>query len=53
MLNNQSLRANWRRENSKIQKKNLREIIMPKDDMDKSEEQEMKKIRPIKRNLFD
>ena len=25
---------------------------MSKDDMDKSEEQEMKKIRPIKRNLF-
>ena len=26
---------------------------MPKDDMDKFEEQEMKKIGPIKRNLFD
>ena len=30
-----------------------REILMSKDDMDKSEEQEMKKKRPIKRNLFD
>ena len=26
---------------------------MPKDDMNKSEGQEMKKIRPMKRNLFD
>ena len=30
-----------------------REIIMSKDDVDKFAEQEMKKIRPIKRNLFD
>ena len=28
-------------------------IIVSKDDMDKFEEQEMKKIRPIKRNWFD
>ena len=28
-------------------------VIMSEDDMDKFEEQEMKKIRPIKRNWFD
>ena len=28
-------------------------IIVSKDDLDKLEEQEMKKIRPIKRNWFD
>ena len=28
-------------------------IIVSKDDMDKFEEQEMKKIRPIERNWFD
>ena len=28
-------------------------IIVSKDDMDKFEEQEMEKIRPIKRNWFD
>ena len=28
-------------------------IMVSKDDMDKFEEQEMKKIRPIKRNWFD
>ena len=28
-------------------------VIVSKDDMDKFEEQEMKKIRPIKRNWFD
>ena len=28
-------------------------IILSKDDIDKFEEQEMKKIRPIKRNWFD
>ena len=28
-------------------------IIVSKDDIDKFEEQEMKKIRPIKRNWFD
>ena len=30
-----------------------KEIIISKDDMDKFEEQEMRKIQPIKRNLFD
>ena len=31
----------------------MRTIIESKDDLDKLEEQEMKKIRPIKRNWFD
>ena len=30
-----------------------KEIIISKDDMNKFEEQEMRKIQPIKRNLFD
>ena len=30
-----------------------KEIIISKDDMDKFEEQEMRTIQPIKRNLFD
>ena len=30
-----------------------KEIIISRDDMDKFEEQEMRKIQPIKRNLFD
>ena len=37
------------REEEKIE----REIIMAKNDVDKFAEKEMKKIRPIKQNLFD
>ena len=59
MINKQSLIAKKYfmemkdRELREREEKIKREIIMPKDDMDKLEEQEMKKIKPIKRNLFD
>ena len=59
MINKQSLIAKKYfmemkdRELREREEKIKREIIMPKDDMDKFEEQEMKKIKPIKRNLFD
>ena len=33
--------------------KTNREIIISKNDMDKFEEQEMKKVRPVITNLFD
>ena len=36
-----------------IEKLFCKPIIMSKDDLDKFEKQEMKKIRPIKRNWFD
>ena len=61
MLNNQSLRAKKYftelkdRELKEREEKIKRRIMISKDDMDKSEEKEMKKIRlrPIIRNLFD
>ena len=59
MLNKQSLIAKKYfiemkdRELREREEKINREIIMSKDDMDKFEEQEMTKIKPIKRNLFD
>ena len=59
MINKQSLIAKKYfmemkdRELREREEKIKREIIMAKDDMDKFEEQEMKKIKPIKRNLFD
>ena len=61
MLNNQSLRAKKYfmelkdRELKEREEKSKRRIMISKDDMDKSEEKEMKKIRlrPIIRNLFD
>ena len=59
MINKQSLIAKKYfmemkdRELREREEKIKREIIMPKDDMDKFEEQEMKKIKPIKRNLSD
>ena len=41
-----------RKENTEIEIEELfcKLIIMPKDDMDKFQEQEMKKIRPIRKN---
>ena len=44
-----------RAEKIKIETEELfyKPIFVSKDDMDKFEEQEMKKIRPIKRNWFD
>ena len=59
MLNNQSLMTKKYftelkdRELKDREKKNKRAIIMSEDHMDDSEEQEMKKTRPIKKNLFD
>ena len=59
MLNNQSLTAKkYFMELKDIELKDRKEkiktkIIMSKDDIEKFEELEMKKLRPIKRNLFD
>ena len=59
MLNNQSLSAKKyfmkfkNRELKEKEEKIKREIIMSIDGMDKFEEQEMQKIRPIIRNRFD
>ena len=59
MLNKQSLIAKKYfiemkdRELREREEKINRDIIMSKDVMDKFEEQEMTKIKPIKRNLFD
>ena len=54
---------NWKIETKKLKKKRFhnplfhkllhKPIIVSKDDMDKFEEQEMKKIRPIIRTLSD
>ena len=52
MLNNQFLRAKRYRELKDREELFYKPIIVPKDDMNKFKEQEMKKIRSIKQNVM-